>query len=82
MGAELPICQYPSCQKVRRAMSLIGEAADHWVFGCYHCGCARVITKPRTREAAQYAVQMQRRAQAETLDRSMGAKKTFVFLRS
>ena len=79
MGAELPICQYPPC---RRPMSLFGEQEDAFVFGCYVCGCARVITKPKTREAAKYMVQLQRRAAAATFDRSHGAPKKFVFLRS
>ena len=61
-------------------MSLIGEQQDSWIFGCYACGCARVVSKPQTIAAARHMIQMQRRAVAATLDRSQGVRKRFVFL--
>jgi hypothetical protein len=79
---ECPLCQYPPCKKAGRRLSLLGEGADNYQFGCYACGCARVITKPEVKEAAQAMAQAQRAAVAATFDRSHGAMKKFVFLRS
>jgi hypothetical protein len=79
---ETPLCQYPPCRKLGKRMSLLGEADDHWSFGCYRCGCAKVITKPQVKEAAQAMAQAQRAATAATFDHSHGAMKKFVFLRS
>lgn len=79
---EAPLCQFPKCRAAGRRLSLLGEAVDNWQFGCYVCGCVRVITKPQVREAAQALAQANRAAAANTLDHNSGSLKKFVFLRS
>ena len=78
---EAPICRFPKCSKVGRRMSLLGEGEDNFQFGCYACGCTRVITKPQFREAAIAMEQARRAAIASTLEHNKGSLKKFVFVK-
>lgn len=78
MSAPLPICQNPNCHK---EMTLIGEGADHWTWGCYSCGCARVVTKDRDKAAARYKIIQQRKQEAAARHQAHERRTKFFFLR-
>jgi len=63
--ADVPLCLNPKC---RRPMTYLGEDKGCYCFGCYSCGSQRVITTPRTKEAARHQKALERRAAAETLE--------------
>ena len=57
--AQPPICRNPAC---RQPMTFLAEEKGAYIFGCYACGAARVITTPRTQEAAAELARQQQLA--------------------
>jgi hypothetical protein len=52
---ELPLCAaFEKGECERSQIVVLGEADDHWIFGCRNCKSIRVVTKA-------YAAQQQRR---------------------